>query len=281
MVYLLNYKIIKARNMVLFLILSILVSFIFIPSYISTVIINENGRAYKNVYILNDVFKVLLKKAVEYDNEYILDEFETTSKLKVDKILKQRINNVGFFRNLTKVDKDKFEIISKKLMRSYFDEYVKYKFEIFYRRLSMPYLKKDIKDVEDCEVDIVRLYNYSIKDRIMYINSDLYSKVSNFFQEYNNYITKPRLNLLSIWNITIYSAVFIISIVFGLKRVLTCSSFIIFYMLLQILISPTTRFRFYFYCYITNYILVFYIIFHFINLLKKHKIFKRNVIVKP
>jgi len=264
--YLFNYKILKLRNMILFLLLSIFCSFIFMPHYVSSVILDKDGEGYKNVYILNDSLKILLKKAVDDKNRYILDEFNNTYELKIEHILNKNINNVGFFRVLTDEDKQQFKLISKKLMIVYFGEYVKFKFNAFYNGLGTEYLKINLHDMNDIESFAIPAYN-SIKDKIIYLSPYIYSETIKLFQRYREF---PFVNFLSVKFIILYSFIFLGAILMKLKRILILTYLLIIFFIIQILIIPYPGFRFLFLYYLVCWLLIFYLIFYFINA-KKYK----------
>lgn len=269
--YLLNCKIIKLRGLIVFLIFSVLTSFISVPSYVSTVILDRQGRAYKNVYMLNEVFKVLLKKAVDEKNYSILNEFKNTVELDIEDTLEMNnINNVVFFNELPPTDQAKFEIISAKLMKDYFWVYFEYKFYLFYR-LRLIRLKEKIEDSPGVEPKMYMMYENLLKNKIRYIDSDVYAKVIRFFKEYNKILRENQLP--AIFLITMFLSLLMVSSIFRFKRILIPLCFLFFYFFVQILITPIPNFRFYFNLYITNYLLIFYIIFYFMRVYRlKHNI---------
>lgn len=254
--YLFNYKILKLRNVVLFLLISIFCSFVFMPHYVSSVVIDKEGEAYKNIYILNDSLKDLLKKAVEDKNRYILDEFNNTDELKIENILNKNINNVGFFMILSNGDKKQFKLISKKLMISYFGEYVKFKFKIFYNGLGTEYLMINLHDTNDFESFALPAYN-SIKDKIIYLSPYIYSETIKLLKIYNE---RPLIKSLSVWFIILYFSVLLGAILMKLKRIFILICFLMIFFIIQILIVPYPGFRFFFQGYITVYLIGFYIL---------------------
>jgi hypothetical protein len=228
---------------------------------VSSVILDKDGKAYKNVYILNDSLKVLLKKVVKDQNRYILDEFDNTSELKVKKILKNRIGNIGFYRKLSQKGKQKFEVISNKLMTVYFYEYVKFKFKAFYHGLGLAYIKANLHNPNNVEGTMILAYN-AIKDRIIYLNPHLYSETIKLLKKYNRL---PIFKLLSVWFIILYSLVFVGAIFMKLKRIFILVCFLGIFFIIQILIVPFSGFRFFFQYYLTVYLVMFYLIFYFIG----------------
>ena len=262
--YLLNYKFINLQKIILFTVFSILISMIFIPNIVSTVVLDKNGESYKNVYILNKTFKVLLKEAVEDDNEYILDEFESGTNLNPEKILsKNTILCDGFFTKLPERDKDKFEIISKKLIKEYYDEYVQYKFMRFCFQQRLIDLNPNPHDISKYDYYSYKSY-IAIKDKIVQISPTLYAKVIGYFKTYNSYLGHPYYTLIMLL-IAIYGICFFVSILFRIKKVFIIICFLIGYIIFQILIVPYPGFRFFFPCYITAYLVMFYLIFYFIS----------------
>ncbi len=104
LLYLLYYKSLNFNKMLMYFIFSILMSLIFVPNVVSTVLLNRNGSSYGNVYILNDTFKILLNKAVDDQNEDILEEFESDTNLKIKKLLskKNAIKRPIFYKSYSK-----------------------------------------------------------------------------------------------------------------------------------------------------------------------------------
>ncbi|MDD5021963.1 MAG: hypothetical protein PHR82_07560 [Endomicrobiaceae bacterium] len=269
MLYLLNYKILKLRNMILFLLLSVCCSFVFIPHYVSSVILDKDGKSYKNVYILNDSFKDLLKKAVEDKNKYILDEFNNTHGLKIAQILNNSIDNAGFYRSLSESDRKQFEIVKSKLMRTYFGEFVKFKFNAFYNKLLPENLTTNLHDLKSRMDFSIQCYN-TIKDKIVNLNPQLYSDTIQLLRQYNSNIIKHFKNSLSVWYIFLYFLLFVGVIFYKLKKIFIIVCFLVIFLIIQILIVPSPGFRFFFQCYLAGYMSVFYLIFHFISA-KKYK----------
>lgn len=262
-IYLLNYKIVNTRKIILFIFFNLIFMLIFIPNIVATVILNRDGEAYKNVYILNNTFKFLLKEAIKDDNEYILHEFQSDTNLKPEELLSKKTDlSDGFFRNLPDIDRDKFEIISKKLIYEYFDDYAKYKFMNFYFRHSIMELNKDPHDISKYD-SYIRRYYKAVKDKVIQINPDIYSKVANFFTVYNDNIIYhyALVNFILAANIMI----FLISIFFKLEKVFVIICFLIGYLILQILMVPSASFRFFFPSYLISYLIIFYLIFYFLS----------------
>lgn len=113
-IYFLNNKFINFQKIALFILLNIAMSFIFIPNIISTVLFDKNGESYKNVYILNNTFKILLKEAIEDDNEYIMDEFYSGTNLKPERLLSQHtVLSDGFFQVCRKEIKKNLKLYQK------------------------------------------------------------------------------------------------------------------------------------------------------------------------
>ncbi len=264
LIYLLNYKEINLRKIILFLIFSVFSSFIFVPNYMSTVVFNRNGDAYKNVYILNNAFKLLLYKAVYENNKEILDKFQNSEDLKLGSLLHKDINDVNFFIKLSEADKKKFTTISKTLVKEYFYDYISYKFKIFYNNLRFIRLSENIGGFYLHDNIIRENYN-SIKNKIRLVNSAFYTKMIKLFKKYDAYITVRNNNFLSKLFIAIYFVLFAASLIFGIKKIFIITCFLISYLVLQILIVPYPGFRFYFPCYITGYLFIFYLIFYFIR----------------
>lgn len=261
MLYLLNYKVLKPHNMLIFLFFSIIFSFVFIPHYVKTVILDKEGTAYKNVYILNDTFKELLKKAVEDKNEYILHEFDNTDNFKITHILNSSIDNVGFYFSLSNSDRKTFKVVSGKLMKTYFWEFVKFKFKVFYNKLESEILTANIHDIKYCTDFSVRNYN-AIKDKIVYLNPQLYSATIQLLKKYNLETFK---NYLSVWFVFLYFLVLVGAIFFKLKRIFILICFLLIFSGIQILIVPYQHLRFFFQGYITVYLIGFYILFYLIG----------------
>lgn len=264
LIYFLNRETINLRKIFLFFIFSIFFSFIFVPNYIRTVVINKNGEAYKNIYILNSTFKVLLHKAVSERNKDILYEFQDDTYLNLRNLLKEDIDDINFFINLTEQDKEKFNNISRKLMKEYFNLYASYKFQIFYHNLSIIDLNSDINNMLPYYDGGTREKYNSIKEKIG-LTPPFYSGLINFFKKYNSYITLPGYNFLSNFFIIMYCALFIISLFFGMRKIFILTCFLIFYTVLEALIVPYSGFRFYFPFYLTGYFFIFYMTFCFIK----------------
>jgi len=263
MLYLLYYKSLNFNKMLMYFICSILMSVIFIPNIVSTVLLNRNGSSYGNVYILNDTFKILLNKAVDDQNEDILEEFESDTNLKIKKLLSKKTQlSDRFFTNLTRKDKNKFKIITHKLVSEYFEEYVQYKFARLFNGSI-------IIDLNPNPHDIVRYDNYAyesyekIKKRIIQIRPAIYSRIINFFKANNAHISDNHYILKSF--IFIYTVIFVISILFGMRKIFIIVGCMIFYIVYITLIVPYPGFRFYFPCFIVGHFLIIYLIFYFIG----------------
>jgi hypothetical protein len=272
MFYLLNYKILKLHNMLVFLFFTILFSFIFIPHYVKTVMIDRDGNAYKNVYILNKSFQKLLEKAVEDKNKDILADFNKSDNLRIQQILKSRIHNVGFYANLSKFDKQQFKVISRKLMKTYFWEFVKFKFSVFYDRLRPAYLTRDLNDIK-YRIKYAIQHYHLIKKKIVYLNQQIYSDTIELFKKYNSNISNSFKNYLPIWYTFIYFSIFTMAVLLKLKRIIILVCFLVFFLIIQILIVPYQNFRFFFQGYITAYLLFGYILFYL--MCKKQAKFKK------
>lgn len=264
MLYFLNYKFMSFRKILLFIVFNLIMSLIFIPNIISTVVFNKYGDSYKNIYILNNTFKVLLQEAVENDNEYVLDEFDSGTSLKSEKLLsKNMVLGDGFFTELPERDQDKFEIISQKLMEEYFYEYIEYKFKRIPKKLRIIDLNPNPHDTSAYDEYSSQSY-HSIKDKIVQISPSVYAKTINFFKTYNNYLVFPYYGLIMLF-ISMYTVAVFVSIIFNIKKALTISCFLIGYIIFQILIVPYAGFRFFFPGYLIGYLLIFYLIFYFIG----------------
>lgn len=265
LIYLLNYKEINLRKIILFLILSVFISFIFVPNYMSTVLLNKNGHSYTNMYILNDSFKVLLQKAMNMKDGYILDEFKSNTDLKPEKLVAKDIDfNIGFFINLPKRDQLKFQIISNKLIKKYFYDYIKYKFTLFYNKIYITDLNANVRNLGKYD-DYAESRYQLIKNKLTQINRHIYSEVIGVFNKYNAFIRGAYYNLLAISIIIAYGAILLAAILISEKKILIEVIFIISYLIFQILMSPFPNIRFYFPCYITAYFFIFYLIFYFIK----------------
>jgi len=265
LIYLLNYKEINLRKIILFLIFSVFSSFIFVPNYMSTVLLNKNGHSYTNMYILNDSFKVLLQKAINMKDEYILDEFKSNTNLKSEELCVKDIDfNIGFFINLPKRDQIKFQIISNKLIQKYFYDYIKYKFTLFYEKIYITDLNTNIRNLGKYD-DYADSRYQLIKNKLTQISPYIYSEVIGIFSKYNAFIRGSYYNFLAISIIMVYGVILLGAILISEKKLLIELIFIISYLIFQILMSPFPNLRFYFPCYITGYFFMFYLIFYFIG----------------
>lgn len=264
LIYFLQRKTINLHKILIFFIFSLFFSFIFVPNYVRTVILNKNGEAYQNIYILNNTFKVLLHKAVSERNKDILYEFQDNTYLNLRDLLKEDIDDIKFFINLTEKDKEKFKKISKKLIKEYFSLYANYKFKNFYNNLSIIYLNSNIHNMLPYYDEGTREKYQSIKEKIA-IKPPFYSVLINFFRSYNDYITQPKHNFLAIFFIIMYCALFIVSLFFGIPKIFIITCFLMAYSVLEVLIVPYSGFRFYFPFYLTVYFLIVYIIFYFMK----------------
>lgn len=263
MLYLLYYKSLNFNKMLMYFICSILMSVIFIPNIVSTVLLNRNGSSYGNVYILNDTFKILLNKAVDDQNEDILEEFESDTNLKIKKLLSKKTElNDGFFTNLPKRDKNKFQIISQKLIAEYFDEYVKHKFKKLYYGQVIINLNSNPHNIAEYDNYAHKSYE-KIKNRIVQISPAVYSRVIDFFKAYNENMSINHYILKSF--IFIYSVIFVISILLGVRKIFIIACYMIFHIVYITLIVPYPGFRFYFPCFIVGHFLIIYLIFYFIG----------------
>ncbi len=263
LLYLLYYKSFNFGKILMYFILSILLSVIFVPNVVSTVLLNKNGASYGNVYILNDTFKVLLNEAVDDQNENILEEFESDTNFKIKRILSKKTElNDGFFTNLPKRDKNKFQIISQKLIAEYFDEYVKHKFKKLYYGQVIINLNSNPHNIAEYDNYAHKSYE-KIKNRIVQISPAVYSRVIDFFKAYNENMSINHYILKSF--IFIYSVIFVISILLGVRKIFIIACYMIFHIVYITLIVPYPGFRFYFPCYITGYLFIFYLIFYFIR----------------
>jgi len=247
----------------MYFIFSILISLIFIPNVVSTVIFNKNGASYGNVYILNDTFKVLLNEAVEDQNEDILKEFESDTNFKIKKLLSKKTElNDGFFTNLPQKDKNKFKIISRKLIGEYFDEYIKHKFVRLFNGTIIIDLNPNPHDISRYDDYAHESYG-KIKNKTIQISPAAYSRIINFFKTYNAHISANHYILKSF--IFIYAVIIGISILFGIRKIFIIACYMIFHIVYITLIVPYPGFRFYFPCYITGYFFIFYLIFYLIK----------------
>ncbi len=265
--YILNHKILKLRKMVLFLFFSVLWSFVFIPHYVSSVILDKNGEAYKNVSVINDAtLKFLLKKASQERNKDIINEFDQTSKLKIKKILNEKVGNVGFYFSLSKSEKKRFENIVDKLIESYFDEYVKFKFKTYYQNgFYFSSIKPNILSPDKVDAQMMPAY-YLVKDEIEYLNEGLYSKTIKLVKKYRKSFDPGEL---SVAFIIIYSFIFAGAIFMRLKKIFILVCFLAILYMIEILAVPFPVFRFFFPWYITSFVFILYIFFYFFSR-KKH-----------
>lgn len=262
--YLLNSKVLNFKKTMLFIVFSAMMSLIFVPNIISTVFLNKNGRSYGNVYILNDTFQFLLKEAIEEDNEYILDEFDRGTSLTPGRLVSEQTQLCdGFFTDLPQRDKDKFNAVSKKLIKNYYCEYVKYKSKAFYQRLRIIDLNPDIHDLSQYDQYAKKSYNL-IKHKMAVINPGIYGKVIEFFKRYNVDLVVPHYALIT-YILVLWSVCFVSSIVLRIRKAFILICLLIFYLFYLIVVTPYPGFRFYFPVFITMYLFVFYIIFYLIT----------------
>lgn len=253
--FLIIYKTIGIKKLFLFTFFLILTSCIFYPNYVDTILLDKNGKSYKNSYILNDPFKILLEKAIDENDVNILNILNDSETLNTEYLLSEKcLLGERFYTDLSLQDKQIFDAVAKKLISKYKKTFLLTKFK-YLLHLNAIFVY-NITDWNDkCFDEYPLKVLNKIKDKIYFININFYKYMVDLLKDNlkkrDYHYTKIYIQIILL---------FTLLIIFLIKKEFVFS-YIIFFVLtfttILVIFCPYPIFRYFFYLYYLGYLLPF------------------------
>ncbi|MDD3923368.1 MAG: hypothetical protein PHY39_07590 [Endomicrobiaceae bacterium] len=249
-----NYHKYKAKQIGLFFLSLIIMTFIFIPKYIDVSFISKQEDKYegiyKKLYIMDYSFKVLLKEAVNRNDKDIISEFTPDFDMKYLLADSTKIG-MPLYVNLSEEHRHQFDVIAEKLMEKYQKTYIIYKLQdSFLRSYNHQIYKIGVEKINFKDNKGARKAYNKIDDKLILYCNDTRNYFADLFKKHAT--SKGSLLI----PLSIVCSIILISLLFMKKTLFLISSLILVHAVSVSLLAPYGAFRYYFYFYIYGYLTI-------------------------
>lgn len=249
-----NYHKYRIKQIGLFLLYLIVMTFIFIPKYIDiSFISNQKGEyegIYKRLYIMDYSFKVLLREAVKQNDKEIISEF--TPDFNMNYLLADSTKiGMPLYVNLSEEHRHQFDVIAEKLIEKYKKTHIIYKLEdSFFRSYNHKIYKIGIEKINFSDNKGARKAYDRIDDKLMLYFSD----VRNYFVDlFKKYATSKGSLIIPL---SVVCSIILISSLFLKKTLFLLSSLLLVHAVSVSLLAPYGAFRYNLNFYIYGYLAI-------------------------
>ena len=249
-----NYHKYKAKQIGLFFLSLIIMTFIFTPKYIDVSFISKQEDKYegiyKKIYIMDYSFKVLLKEAVNRNDKDIISEFTPDFDMKYLLADSTKIG-MPLYVNLSEEHRHQFDVIAEKLMEKYQKTYIIYKLQdSFLRSYNHQIYKIGVEKINFKDNKGARKAYNKIDDKLILYCNDTRNYFADLFKKHAT--SKGSLLI----PLSIVCSIILISLLFMKKTLFLISSLILVHAVSVSLLAPYGAFRYYFYFYIYGYLTI-------------------------
>lgn len=249
-----NYHKYRVKQIGLFLLFLIIMTFVFIPKYFDVSFISKQEDKYqgiyKKLYIMDYSFKVLLKEAVKQNDKDVISEF--TPDFSMNYLLADSTKiGMSLYVNLSEEHRHQFDVIAEKLIEKYKKTYVIYKLEdSFFRSYNHKTYKIGIEKINFSDNKGARKAYNKIDNKLMLYFSDCRNYFVDLFKKYAT--SKGSL----IIPLSVVCSIILISLLFLKKTLFLLSSLLLVHAVSVSLLAPYGAFRYNFNFYIYGYLAV-------------------------